>query len=144
MPFVLLDNPDELAIVRHSYSDGVALYVRELTDTEREKWVLEFSKLLGLKTFADDLEDLIASVAQVLIVDWEGVIGKDGDPMPCSPAELEKFIKATRTRKYWYKPILDYLLPERTSTPMPRGFKPPAAQTIDPEALKAPGFFVNR
>lgn len=104
---------------RYPYTDGVAITIRSFTDAERSKFELNLNKIRGTKNFGEKFEKLLKQVATKLIIKFEGVVDEAGKEVVL-PADDEarfaitsEFVADSETRKYWYRPLSEYLYPGR-------------------------------
>lgn len=115
---------------RYPYVDGVAITHRGFTDEERAKFELQLNKIRGTRGYNGKFEKLLKQVATKLITNLEGVVDEDGKdiqlPVGNEPAAREAreavtaaFVADSETRKYWYRPISEYLYPPKADEELP-------------------------
>lgn len=127
MPFVLTDKKQQF---RFNYRNGVKLtfrtFKRDKDDNEADRFEKELAKIRGTKNFDDKFDKLLTQVAKRLLVDWEGVVDEDGHTIAFSPEAAAQFIDHHESRKYWYRPLSEYLYPpkEEEESELPEGEEP--------------------
>lgn len=109
---------------RYPYVDGVAITIRSLTEPERAKFELELNRIRGTKGYNKKFDKLLKQVAVKLITRFEGIVDEDGQAIEL-PVGSEKearearelitaeFVADAETRKYWYRPLSEYLYPPK-------------------------------
>jgi len=113
MAFIL--NSGKRRITRYPYSDGVALSFRTFEGDERERFEKENAKILNgpKKSYLESLVELEKQVAITLLVDWEGVLDDEGNPVPMTDEAKAAFFDDPESVKYWDAPMTQYLWPRR-------------------------------
>lgn len=98
---------------KHLYHDGTVVIHRGFTPEERANYEKELSKIRGTKGFQDKFEALIAQVAAVVVVKLR-LDDEEGKPYETDDREqISEFLADPESRKYWYRPIAEYLYPSK-------------------------------
>lgn len=113
MAFIMTKKSREF---EHKYTDGVAIVLRSFTDEERGRFEKELAKIRGTKGFDKKFASLLKQVVVVLISRWEGILNEDGSAVECNQENKIAFVNDPETRKYWSRPINEYLYPSKADS----------------------------
>ncbi len=97
---------------------GITLCLREFTGDERNEFEKDFRAIVNPPKGKRDegaYDSLLRKVAELLVVDWEGVEDEHGKPVSLNDETKAGFFKDEETAKFWRLAIRGYLFPSVTA-----------------------------
>ncbi len=97
---------------------GITLCLREFTPDERNEFEKKIRAVVNPPRGKRDdnaYDNVLREAAELLIVEWEGIEGEDGKPLPLTDETKTEFFADPETAKFWRPAIKGYLFPSVTA-----------------------------